>query len=143
MGLFDFLKIKKNDNKKEEKIAKKVEISEDEARMNKIWDLWPDKIPSPTSELMTYQAEVNNGGHDQFFFNLENGGRLEETMTQLRSLLKGGRLENLERAYVAYQNYDENEDYAQEVMEECDEIYYDHEDEINQLLEKLWADIEV
>ena len=60
MGLFDFFKKKKTE----------TGLTDEQLRWNKIWDLWAEgKAKSPYSELMTYDGEVNNGGHDQYFFN--------------------------------------------------------------------------
>ena len=40
-------------------------------KLTKLWELWEaGKIDSPLAELMTYQAEINNGGHDQYFLNV-------------------------------------------------------------------------
>ena len=52
MGLFDFLR------------EKRVEQTEKQLKLNKLWELWEEeKAASPYAELMTYQSEVNNGGH--------------------------------------------------------------------------------
>ena len=144
MGLFALFK--RNKKQKEEN-KKRNAPSEEDLRINKMWDLWAEeKLPSPVADLMLYQAEVNNGGHDQFFLNLEN--RIEETalsdtMRALRSLLSGGLLENLENAYSAYKSYDDDEDKAIEKLDECDDYYYEHEDEINRILDKLWAKLDI
>lgn len=46
-------------------------LSETEQKLNALWDSWAKgKVESPYQELMTYESEVNNGGHDQYFFNL-------------------------------------------------------------------------
>ena len=61
MGLFDFFK------------KKKVELTEEQLKWNKMWELWAEeKVASPYSELMTYQSEINNGGHSQYFTNIKN-----------------------------------------------------------------------
>ena len=61
MGVFDFLK------------KGKAELSDEQKKWNKMWDLWTEgRADSPYKELMSYQSEVNNGGHDQYFFNTEN-----------------------------------------------------------------------
>ena len=61
MGLFDLFK------------KKKVELTEEQLKWNKMWDLWTDgNAESPYAELMTYQSEINNGGHGQYFCNIEN-----------------------------------------------------------------------
>lgn len=148
MGFFDlFKKLKDRKSKNIIIVAKKREPTPEELLINKMWDLWAEeKLPSPVADLMLYQAEVNNGGHDQFFFNLDNSlddNALVKTMAALRSVLTGGLLDNLERAYAAFRSYDENEDEAAKIEDECDDYYYEHEDEINLLLEKLWADIDI
>ena len=60
MGVFSFFK------------KSKVELTDEQKKWNKMWDLWVEgRADSPYSELMTYQSEINNGGHDQYFFNIE------------------------------------------------------------------------
>lgn len=45
---------------------KKAELSDEQKKENKMWALWEEeRAESPYQELMTYQSEVNNGGHDQ------------------------------------------------------------------------------
>lgn len=153
MGFFDFFKrLKDRKDKNTITVArrnseKKRELTPEELLINKMWDLWAEeKLPSPVADLMLYQAEVNNGGHDQFFFNLDNSlddNALAKTMAALRSVLTGGLLDNLERAYAAFKSYDDDEDGTAKIEDECDDYYYDHEDEINLLLEKMWADIDI
>lgn len=117
----------------------------DDNLINKMWDMWAeDKLPSPVADLMLYQAEVNNGGHDQFFFNLENhteNDALDNTMNALRSVLSDNMLKNLEDAYLAYKSYENNEDIAAEKLEKCDMFYYDNEEEIDVILNNLWMEI--
>lgn len=37
--------------------------------LDRLWELWEgERVDSPYAELMTYQSEINNGGHSQFFF---------------------------------------------------------------------------
>lgn len=56
MGVFRFFK--KN----------KAEPTDEQKKWNKMWDLWAEgRADSPYAELMTYQSEINNGGHDQYF----------------------------------------------------------------------------
>ena len=67
MGLFDIFK------------KKKIELTEEQLRWNKTWDLWVEKkAETPYAELMTYQSEVNNGGHDQYFTKVENTGDIQK-----------------------------------------------------------------
>ena len=49
-----------------------------------MWDLWvEEEADSPYAELMTYQSEVNNGGHMQFFDNVSNTDDLSKNMEVL------------------------------------------------------------
>ena len=76
MGLFDIFK-KKN-----------VELTEEQLKWNKMWELWTEeKVDSPYAELMTYQSEINNGGHDQYFTNVENTSDLSKEISALEQIL--------------------------------------------------------
>jgi hypothetical protein len=66
---------------------KRKELDEDELRWDKMWELWEnEEAASPYAEIMTYEAEINNGGHSQYFYNLANSGNLAEA-EELLSLL--------------------------------------------------------
>ncbi len=66
MGLFDFLK------------KKRVKLTEKQLKWNKMWELWTEgQVDSPYAELMTYQSEVNNGGHLQYFDNVSSTSDLQ------------------------------------------------------------------
>ena len=138
MGIFDLFKKKK-----------KTVLTEEQLKMNKLWDLWAaDKIESPYAELMEYQSQVNNGGHDQYFFNTENTGDLKKHMETLYTILPENLLENLKSAHSAYlvmEANDEGEEYdaAVEVMEGCDDVFYENEAEINSILEERASRIEL
>ena len=126
MGLFDIFR-------------KKKELTPQELKWNKMWDLWADgKIASPYAELMTYQSEVNNGGHDQYFINVENNGDLKTEMTRLKKILPVNHINNLHMAYEAFlalEKNDEDEN-AEEMLNKCDDIYFKNEEEINRILEE-------
>lgn len=127
MGLFDVFK------------KKEVELTKEELQWNKMWDLWTEeKAESPYAELMTYQSEVNNGGHDQYFLNVENIGNLEKEMSALEQILSAKLKENLKKAYQAHLVLEENEDDedAEEILEQCDDTFWENEEEINQALEE-------
>lgn len=126
MGLFNIFK------------KKKVVLTEEQLKWNKIWDLWAEgKAESPYAELMTYQSEINNGGHGQYFFNVENNGDLNEEMTILKTILSEELVDNLHKAYKAHLILEENEDdeKAEEIIEDCDNVFYENEEEINSKLE--------
>ena len=127
MGLFDLFK------------KKKVELTEEQLKWNKMWDLWTDgKAEPPFAELMTYQSEINNGGHSQYFCNVENNYDLSKEMSALENILSDKLVDNLHKAYKAYLILEENEEdeKAEEIMEQCDDMFYENEEEINNKLQE-------
>ena len=121
---------------------KKVNLTDEQRKWNKMWDLWvKGKVKSPVAEMMTYQSEVNNGGHDQYFTNVENTGDLQKEMTVLEAILSPALAKNLKNAYEAYLALEENEEdeQAQATLERCDDVFYEKEAEINGFL-KVYAD---
>ena len=126
MGLFDLFK------------KKKVELTEEQLKWNKMWDLWTDgNAESPYAELMTYQSEINNGGHSQYFCNVENNDDLCQEMSALENILSDNLIDNLHKAYKAHLILEENEEdeEAEAIMEQCDDMFYENEEEINNKLQ--------
>ena len=127
MGLFDLFKTKNTD------------LTEEQRKWNKMWDMWVEgQVDSPYAELMTYQSEINNGGHDQYFTNVENTGDLQKEIMVLRNVLSPKLNENLKKAYEAYvilEEKDEDEQ-AEEALSQCDDVLYENEDEVNCILEE-------
>ena len=126
MGLFDLFK------------KKKVELTEDQLKWNKMWDLWTGgEAESPYAELMTYQSEINNGGHSQYFCNVENNDDLSQEMSALENILSDNLIDNLHKAYKAHLILEENEEdeEAEAIMEQCDDMFYENEEEINNKLQ--------
>ena len=117
MGIFDIFK------KKKEKA-----LTPDE-KLNRMWELWEiGDVKSPVANLMTYEGEVNNGGHSQYFYNVANGGNLATEVEAVLSLLPEPLRENLNRAYAAFLAQDDiSDDTNDELFEECDDIFYEHE----------------
>ena len=134
MGLFDIFK------------KKKVELTEEQLKWNKMWDLWVEgEVDSPYAELMTYQSEINNGGHDQYFTNVENTSDLNKEISALEQILSAELKNNLNKAYKAYlilEKKEEDEE-AEETLEQCDDVFYENEEEINRLLEEYACKIEL
>ena len=126
MGLFDFVK------------KKQVELTEEQKKWNKMWELWEEeKVDEPYHQIMTYQNEVNNGGHDQYFTNVENAGDLQIELTILTSILSKTLAENLHKAYQAYLvSKKEDNQNTEEVITHCDDVFYEHEAEINSMLQE-------
>ena len=133
MGLFDIFK-------------KKPQLTEEQLKWNKMWDLWVEKkVDSPYAELMTYQSEVNNGGHDQYFTNVENISDLEKEMSALEQILSAKLKANLKKAYKAYRVLEEKEEDEKsvEILEQCDDTFWEYEEEINHALEEYASKIEL
>lgn len=133
MGLFDFLK------------KKKTELTDDQQKWNMMWEMWSEgNVKSPYEELMTYQSEINNGGHDQYFLNVGNNGDIQKEMSALKTILSDELTDNLEKAYQAYLLLEEKDDEnAESIMEQCDNTFYENEEEINCTLEEYAAKIEL
>ena len=127
MGLFDLFKTKNTD------------LTEEQRKWNKMWDMWVEgQVDSPYAELMTYQSEINNGGHDQYFTNVENTGDLQKEIMVLRNVLSPKLNENLKKAYEAYvilEEKDEDEQ-AEEALSQCDDVFYENEDVVICILEE-------
>ena len=119
----------------------------EEIQWNKMWDLWvEEKASSPYAELMTYVSEVNNGGHMQFFDNVSNTSDLPQEISALYTILDGILKQNIETAYNAYLEYEGNEDQEDkldEILDECDNVFYENESKIEQILKGYAATIEL
>ena len=124
---------------------KKVKLTEKELKWNKLWELWAEgHIDSPYSELMTYQSEINNGGHAQYFENVSNTSDLQNEMLSLKTILPLQLSAALEQAYTAYLKLEENDDaQSEELLGQCDDMFYEKEEEINRILEERAAKIEL
>ncbi len=116
---------------------KQVKLTDEQRKWNKMRELWANEgLDSPYQELMTYQSEVNNGGHAQYFSNLQNCRGLENEMSAVCLLLSPSLTENLNRACQAYLTLEEKDDAsAEQALKQCDGIFYQCETEITQILE--------
>ena len=129
MGLFDIFK------------KKQIELTEEQRKWNKMWELWVEKkAEAPYAQLMTYQSEVNNGGHDQYFTNVENTSDLQKEISVLETILPVKYRSNFQTAYKAYMALEEDER-AAEILEQCDNVFWENEDELNRILESYAAAI--
>ena len=128
MGLFDFMK-------------RKQELPEEDRKWNQMWDLWvQDEAASPYAELMEYDSEVNNGGHDQYFFNVENCGDVAAAVQTLLEVLPEVLRENLRRAYDVFCAGSEmDEDEAAERYGACDDVFWENEELLLELLKEYAA----
>lgn len=133
MELFDFVK------------NKKTELTEEQLKWNKMWEMWAnEQVDSPYAELMTYQSEIYNGGHSQYFTNVSNTNDLKKEMLSLETILPSQLRETLKIAYEAYLVLEENDDEkAEQIIEQCDDRFYENEEEINRILKEYAAKIEL
>ncbi len=116
--------------------ANETKLTEAELKFNKMWDLWAKgEIKSPYADLMTYQSEVNNGGHDQFFLNVASTGHLKAVMKALKRVLPFDIRVPLVEAYNAYKINGEDAEENEEFFEHADEVFFEKEEEINKILE--------
>ena len=116
MGIFDLFKRKKETLTTEEKL-------------DRMWELWEiGDLKAPCAKLMTYESEVNNGGHSQYFFNIANSGDLAAEVEAVLSMLPEPLRENLNRGYTAFAAQEDIcDDDNEELFEECDDVFYEHE----------------
>ncbi len=103
-----------------------------------MWDLWAEgSIESPYQELMTYQGETINGGHYQYFTNLESNGDIEREFSVLHQLLSPALQINLQNAYQAYSalKKEADDEGAEETLKQCDRFFEENEEQITHFLE--------
>lgn len=137
---FDLFRRKKN------KDIEDVVLSEADEKWNRMWDLWADgNIESPYNELMTYQSEVNNGGHHQYFLNTENNGDVRKDIEALCAILPNVLKDNIQTAFKSYVELeqDKNIDVNEEILEKCDDVFWENEEMINSILEGYCKENEI
>lgn len=124
----------------------KAEPTDEQKKWNKMWHLWAEgRADSPYAELMTYQSEINNGGHDQYFFNIENSGNLQKEMAVLKTVLPAKLRDNLQNAYDAYLKLtnEESDEQAGTILSQYDDEFYKVEEDINRILREYASQIEL
>ena len=116
MGIFDVFR-------------KKESTSTTYNKLDRMWELWASgELQLPCAKLMTYESEVNNGGHSQYFFNIANCGDLAAEVEAVLSMLPEPLRANLNRGYVVYAAQEDTcGDDNEELFEECDDVFYEHE----------------
>ena len=126
MGLFD---------------SPKKELSEAEQKWNLMWDMWVrGEADSPYAELMEYEGEVNNGGHSQYFFNEANCETLDAQVSKILPILPEPLRSNLKRGYEAFSAQEDIcDDVNDDLFEECDDVFYENEQLLMDIL-KVYAD---
>ena len=125
---------------------RKSELSHEQKKWNKMWELWAEnRADTPYAEVMTYQSEVNNGGHDQYFLNVEQTGDLQAEISILENVLSEELRSNLLTAYDAYQMLadKESDEEWEAILEGCDNVFFKNEEEINRILKEYASKIEL
>lgn len=114
------------------------EFPEAARKWNLMWDLWVrGEVASPYAELMKYDAEVNNGGHAQYFVNVANCGDLSAVVARLLAVLPNPLRNNLKRAYDSVAQCKDNcHDGVDELLAECDDVFYENEQCLLDLLSR-------
>lgn len=135
-----------NPFKKNKAESREIVLSDEQQKWNKMWELWVNGCAdSPYAELMTYQSEINNGGHAQYFHNIDNTDDLQREITILKTVLSEKLQRNLQDVYHAHLAMTDNgsDKNAETVLEQCDDEFYKSEDEINCILKKYAAKMEL
>ena len=116
-------------------------MNESDRKWNLMWDMWAaGDAESPYAELMEYESEVNNGGHSQYFFNVANCGDLGAEVSKILPLLPEPLRGNLKKGYDAFAAQDDIcDDINEELFEECDDLFYENEQLLMDVL-KVYAD---
>lgn len=120
------------------------ELTDAQKKWNQLWDLWEKgRADTPYAESMTYQSEINNGGHDQYFFNLENTGSLQREIAALETVLPAKLKKNLLDAYDAYTKLtdEEADQQAETILRPYDDAFYKDEEEINCILRRYASEM--
>ena len=80
-----------------------INLSEEELKWNKMWDLWADeKLEEPISSLLTYDSAIQGEGHYCFFDNLDEEKEIKKVIKNLKKILSNELYNNLEKAYENY-----------------------------------------
>lgn len=132
MGLFNIFK-------------KKEPLTEEQIKWNYLWELWAqEEIGAPYDALMTYDSEINNGGHAQFFYNVSRYGKLEKAITNLSEILPELLKDNLNKAYDVYvKSAEEENEELDKILTDCDNFFYDNENLITDILIEFADTLEI
>ena len=116
-----------------------------ERKWNKMWMLWMnDKLESPYQEILTYENEVRNGSHLQYFNWIQEHEDFEKIIDVVSLNLEGTVLEPIfSKAYTAYLELDQNEEDANQILLACDASFGDERDNIEKYLETIASKIQL
>ena len=128
------------------KKSKANHLTDEQRKWNRMWDLWVEGCAdSPYAELMTYQSEINNGGHDQYFISLENSDNLQANIAILETVLPAQLQANLRNAYNAYLKLsnEESDEQTGTTLNQYNDEFYKGEEEINCILREYASKMEI
>ncbi len=108
---------------------KKEKKTDEQLKLEYLWEMWRlEKVKEPYNTLMTYDNEMNNGGHTRFFLNIAYWGSVEKAVDNICENLPNVLKENLRTAYSHYLVLiDEENEETEKKIYECDKVFYDNE----------------
>ena len=110
-------------------------LSSETQNWNRMLELWAEgKLLSPYNELIHYENEINSGGHWKYIDDLTESGDLKSVTKELIKILPRTHKRNLKRALRAYPKTLKNNEKAEEVIEKCDNYFYEKEQEKEAIL---------
>lgn len=83
---------------------------------------------------MQYDAEVNNGGHAQYFDHVDNCGDLRSAVEKVLAILPNPLRDNLKKAYDSFVALEGSCDDEEDPFAECDDVFYNNEQLLLNLL---------
>lgn len=137
MVFFDIFKKKKKEVKKE--------LPKEYLQWNKMWDMWVEgKIETPYAELMDYSSGVNGEGHHCHFDNTRGNQDLKKYIDALLIILPDPLKSNVELAYETYMiNPDDVGEENNNILENCDKVFYENEEKLNAILKERASKIDL
>ena len=116
-----------------------------ELNWNKMWVLWMNKkMESPYQEILSYETDVRNGSHLEYFNWIKDNENFEKTIDIVSKNLKGTVLETIfNQAYDAYQKIEKSKDEAEQILSLCDKAFANEEDAIEKYLETIASKIDL
>ena len=117
----------------------------EDRKWNLMMDLWIEEdLPAPYQELITYDNEVNNGGHAQYFFNTADCRDIKTEIETILPALPDLLQENLKQGLQAFLALDDViYDPENEVFNQCDEVFYDNEELLIEILNQFAATLDL
>ena len=114
------------------------ELNESEKKWNKLWAMAGKELAvcNPhMNDLCDYYSGIMGEGHSGWLFNTENSDgkeALSARLVSLKTILPEHLYANLENAVCAYDTDDEDD-----VCAEADDYFYDHEQEVIDIVQRF------